>query len=694
MTKLVSSNDAPSRSDTPRAKGLSFKRILNLRIGGRVNFGFGVVIALLVGASALTVFEFEKVKGNFEHYGAVVGDALIANEIDSNNMTLQLKAREFMITGADEQVTEFDDTIATIRSEIEEAHDVIQDEERDRLVSEAADALSAYEAGFRKMVELRRKREQLVTEVLEPLGSEIHDELTTITEETFAAQEYEASADAGLAQENLLLARVNAMTFLHSFDTALADEVKSDLERLEVSLDKLNSAVSNSAHRALIEKIRSQIPAFGSAFAEVVEAINERNRLSEEVLDRQGDLIDEKIEAVVDSAAEDETTLEHDTLADVAEAQMQSTIIAGVAFALGVFFAFMIGRSITRPVNILNGVMQTLARGDKTVIVAGAERSDEVGDMARTVEVFKQNAIRMDEMTAEQAAAEKRAAEEKKRGMHKLADDFEVQVKAIVDGLSASATEMESTAQTMSASAEQTGQQATAVAAASEQASTNVRTVSAAAEELSSSVSEISRQVSKSTQIASKAVSDAESTNETVRSLAEAAQRIGDVVNLINAIAEQTNLLALNATIEAARAGEAGKGFAVVASEVKSLANQTGKATEEISAQIAAMQSSTQGTVQAIEGIRGVIGEISEIATTIASAVEEQGAATQEISRNVAQAAQGTQEVSANIAGVNQAAGETGAAAGQVLTAAQELSRQSAQLRTEMDRFVTQIRAA
>ncbi|HLB79979.1 MAG TPA: globin-coupled sensor protein [Dongiaceae bacterium] len=278
--------------------------------------------------------------------------------------------------------------------------------------------------------------------------------------------------------------------------------------------------------------------------------------------------------------------------------------------------------------------------------------------------------------------------------LNELAKNFEGSVKGIVDTVSSAATELQSSAQSMSATAEETSRQSTAVAAASEEASTNVQTVASATEELSASVAEISRQVTQSTQIAAKAVADAQATNRTVENLDAAAKKIGEVVQLISDIASQTNLLALNATIEAARAGEAGKGFAVVASEVKSLANQTARATEDIGAQIRAIQSEVGQSVTAIKGIGATIQEISEISTAIATAVEEQGAATQEIARNVQQAAAGTQEVSTNITGVTQAAGETGQAAGQVLSAAEELGRQSNVLQKQVDQFIASIRAA
>jgi methyl-accepting chemotaxis protein len=368
-------------------------------------------------------------------------------------------------------------------------------------------------------------------------------------------------------------------------------------------------------------------------------------------------------------------------------------ICAGLILASSILGLTII-RSITRPVRAMTGAMGKLAAGDKSVEIDGGDRRDEIGAMARAVVVFKDNAIEMDRLKIEQEAAEHRAAAEKKAAMAKLADEFDASVGAIVKTVSAASTEMQSAAAAMTATAEETSRQSVVVAAASEQTTTNVQTVASASEQLSSSISEISRQVAAASTISGKAVSEAERTDALVKGLAEAAQKIGAVTSLINEIASQTNLLALNATIEAARAGEAGKGFAVVASEVKSLANQTAKATEEIGAQIAAMQSATGETVSAIGSIGATIGQINEIATTIAAAVEEQGAATQEIARNVQQAATGTQEVSSTIIGVTQAAGETGAAASQVLSAAGELSSQAEQLHTQVDRFLAAVRAA
>ncbi|CAO3417627.1 Methyl-accepting chemotaxis sensor/transducer protein [Azospirillum doebereinerae] len=364
-----------------------------------------------------------------------------------------------------------------------------------------------------------------------------------------------------------------------------------------------------------------------------------------------------------------------------------------LALVLGIAAAIAAVATISRPIDRLTGVMRRLSNRDYAAEVAGGKRRDEIGAMARTVQVFKDGLIETDRLTAAQAA-EHEQKQRRAEAVDRLIRGFEAQAADALRTVAAAATELDSTAQSMARTATQTREQATSASAAAEQTSANVQTVASASEEMSTSIREIGTLVSRSTGIAGQAVTEASQTNETVRGLADAAQRIGAVVQLITSIAGQTNLLALNATIEAARAGEAGKGFAVVASEVKGLANQTARATEEIAAQIAAIQEATGGAVKAIESISGTITAISDISTSIAAAIEEQGAATAEISRNVQQAAIGTQQVSSTIGDVTEATGETGAAANQVLGAAGSLSQQAENLRREVDQFLSAIKAA
>jgi methyl-accepting chemotaxis protein len=473
-----------------------------------------------------------------------------------------------------------------------------------------------------------------------------------------------------------------------AFNTALREtkQLTSDNAAQQQRLDRIGQAATSWRQDVAEREIALMRNPQTAAEARNLEASGAGKKHMDELRGLVRELVDAEA-ALLQTRAE---------AAAAALSSSTSAIIGGsiLMVAIAFFALIMLNVAVTRGITSMTAAMGRLADHDLSVNIPYADRRDEVGDMAKAVQVFKDNAIRVQALETEQRETERRQAEQRRRDMVDLADRFERAVGDIVDTVSSASTELEASANALSHTADRAQELTTTVASASELASTNVQSVASATEEMASSVNEISRQVQDSARMAAEAVGQARKTNERVSELSKAATRIGDVVELINTIAGQTNLLALNATIEAARAGEAGRGFAVVASEVKALAEQTAKATGEIGQQISGIQAATQESVGAIKEISGTIERLSEIASTIAAAVEEQGAATQEISRNVQHASRGTKDVSTNIVEVQRGAADTGSASSQVLSAAQTLSGDSNRLKLEVGKFLDTVRAA
>ena len=673
--------------------GGSGNPLTNLKVGYKIGLGSGLVLAFLAIVSAVAFFGLSQGNTMFGDYRSLARQTNEMGRIQANLLTARLNVKNYIKTNSDDAAKVVRERIEATVGLIDGAKALFDTPDEIQAMEEASSEIHKYQNAFEEVVGLVQQRNGLV-DTLNTIGPKSEKDLTQIMRSAFEDNDAQASFMAGSALRHLLLARLYSARFLVDNTKASSDRAVQELADFDRTAAEMRNELQNPTRRRLAVEVVNLAGQYQETFQEVVSVINERNTIIQGTLDVIGPSLAKQMEDIKLNNKGLQDELGPQATESMQNAEWTGLIVSAVAILLGIFFAFIVGRSISKPVVEMTSSMAKLAQGDTSIEIPAIGRSDEIGEMADAVQVFKEQAIETERLKQEAEAQQRRAEEEKHQAQLKMADDLETSVKSVVQAIAGAATQMQATAQTMSGSAQTAGEQSTAVAGATEQASANVQTVASASEELSSSIGEISRQVSGSREVTENAQKTSADATETIQNLADMAQKVGDVVSLINDIAEQTNLLALNATIEAARAGEAGKGFAVVASEVKSLANQTAKATDEISNQISGMQTATEDSVKAIEQIREVIGQLGETATSIASAVEQQSGATQEISRNAQEAAAGTQEVSTNIASVQSAVNETGGAAKQVLEAAGELSQQSESLDKQMDKFLAEIRAA
>ena len=670
------------------------KTMKNLALKKKLLSGFGTVQLILIAVAAFGYYGFVSVSNNIDEYSRNTEISGKTAKIEIAFLKLRRHALAFAHDGKAEDAEAVEALASAIAPKLATLKDELTDPKQLAEVEKMAKALASYQEGFAEAQRLDAEFRDLIANGLEANGARVLKDIDLLVEHAIKDGNTEALIAATTAREHALLSRLYTNTLIGHQDDGVADAVKQEFEAIGSYMATLGRTISSVEDRALFEDATAAIDEYRKTFEKVRADQLQISAIMDSQLAPASDEIVKDAELLVAQFAEIESVVRQDTKDTILLAEMEMLIAAVIGVIAGAAIAIVLGNGIANPIISMTGSMRTLADGDLEVDIPAQERTDEVGEMAQAVQVFKDNAIRNKELEAEAELQKQKAEEEKRRAMHELADSFESSIGEIVEGVSAASTELQSTAQSMSAIAEETSSQSTTVAAAAEEASVNVQTVASAAEELGSSITEISRQVSDSSQMARSAVERAEHTRKGVEDLVSAAQSIGEVIELITSIAEQTNLLALNATIEAARAGEAGKGFAVVATEVKNLADQTGKATEEISTQIANVQKQTGDSATAIQEIAKLIAEMDGTATAISSAVEEQSAATREIAQNVEQASQGTGEVTTNIVGVSQAAGEAGSAASQVLSASGELSQNSAMLQTEVQRFLERVRAA
>jgi methyl-accepting chemotaxis protein len=667
-------------------------RFSDFRIKSRIYAGFGAPVMIAAAVALFGVLELGGIHQQLGKFVSVAGNTTRNLEVEHIAERMRRDALKYQTSEDETVIKDFDADQAQATALLAAAAKATTSPERKRLYGDASTTIASVKQNFDKLVALGRTITASRAKLLS--GGE---DLTAATSKLVDAARAQSSADLKVEttriEASVLLIRVASLRFLATNEATGPTAFATATDRVSSALVVLETDPDAAALNGVIAPVKASLAAYSATFRDVAQAVLDANDLYEKTMAPKFQKIDEDGAAAQKTLDNDLAGAQRSTDDIVSSTSMLQAALGGLALLIGGALAWLIGGGIVKPVSGMTRAMRKLAGGDKSAEIPAKDAKDEIGEMAQAVQVFKESMIEADRLAAEQRTEQARK-EERQKAIESYIGTFDRSVREALEGLASAATEMRATATSMSATAEETQRQAGTVASASEQTSANVQTVAASAEEMTSSISEIGRQVTQAAQTARKAVEDAQRTNGTVNTLAEAAQKIGQVVELIQDIASQTNLLALNATIEAARAGEAGKGFAVVASEVKSLANQTAKATEEIAAQIGSIQTVTDEAVTAIQGIGGTIGHISEISTTIASAVEEQGAATQEIARNTQEAARGTEQVSSNISGVNRAAGETGAAAAQVLASAEQLGRQSETLRADVNRFLEKIRAA
>ncbi|WP_291297314.1 methyl-accepting chemotaxis protein [Elioraea sp.] len=664
-----------------------------LKVSTRVFGGFAAVLALLGGLSTLAVVQFRAIDKSVDTAARININALALGELATEFADGRRLVARFVDQGGEQNRAIVAASFVEQQKHIAAIIPRFESPERAAMARQTQDLLREYERNANAAATARAAF-TVAAEAMQSIGREMRQTVAGVSERAIARGDYQVAALAGVAQEEVGLVRITASRLLEQPDAAQLAELNTRIQDLRKDIQAVIASTTNEADLAALRSLLPVVERYAAAHRNGMAAQAEMTRLITVVGTGLADRVEQGFTALA-GAQRAAVSAINASVDDMITSTTQLMIMLGAgAIALGLLLAWGIGRGVAGPVTAMTGAMTALASGKLETEIPARDNTDEIGAMAKAVQVFKDNAIAVKRMEEEAKAAAVRAEAEKKAAMKKLADDFEAAIGGVVQAVSSAATEMQGSAKSLTATAELTSRQATTVSAATEQASTNVQTVAAATEELAASVGEISRQVGTSSGIANRAVEQARDTDAKMQGLSAAASQIGDVVRLIGDIAGQTNLLALNATIEAARAGEAGKGFAVVASEVKNLAAQTAKATEEIGAKVGEMQAVTAASVAAIRSIGETITEMSGIASSIASAVEEQGAATQEIARNVQEAARGTQDVASNIGGVTEASAETGAAAHQMLGAAGELSDQAAMLRREVDRFLGDVRAA
>ncbi len=685
---------ASSPTQTDRAKrsetgGGNF--FTNLKLGKKVGLGFGIILTFLAVESGISYFGLSGANEEFTDYRSLARQTNEMGRIQANLLSARLGVKDYILKNTTEAANAVRQRAETTEEIIHNAEDLFQGSEHLATIVGAADQIAAYRSAFEEVTGFVTRRNQLVDQ-LNTIGPESERNLTRIMESAFADGDATAAYRAGISLRHLLLARLYSNRFLVDNSQASADRSNQELGDFKSSAAEMLAELQNPTRRELATRVVELADDYHATFGEVTDVIFKRNSIITGRLDVIGPKLAGQMEQIklANKALQDDLGPEATEHMNAAVVIVE--LVAAFALILGVILAFVIGRAISRPIVEMTGAMERLADGDTTSEIPSQGRGDEIGVMAKAVQVFKVNASEVERLKLEE---QERAAKQEmvlKEKLNELARELNDEVQVAVGQINTQAEGMRGSASEMNDVIRRLSERTTVVSEGANQANGSIQTVASATEELSASISEITRQVNQSSSIAQSAAQEAARTDQTVGGLAEAAEKIGDVISMIQDIAEQTNLLALNATIEAARAGEMGKGFAVVAAEVKNLANQTGKATEEISSQIGSIRNETEGAVNAIRSISGTIKQINEISESITEAVGQQSQATQEISSSVQSSVQHMTDISAQISDVASETEQVRGHSGNVMENANSTSENITQLDQRMATIMSSLR--
>lgn len=667
--------------------------VSRLKVRQKIALGFVVVLLLIAVLGVQFVRHVGSISGQLDQVMETGRDALDTTQLARLSERLDRVVLAYVVLQTESTLAAAKDELAQFEQALSGLERLSRNGGNQQQIAAILQAAKDYRAAFERVVAAVEKRRDGQSKMFLS-GAQLNTTAMAVVDQALGSGDAALPSPAIRLQQALQATRMTSTRYLSTSDPNDSNAARDELTRLQEALDGLLAQASLPPRlQKFLKSMGPGVETFGSGLSDAT-AGNENLRMAQADSRKALDGLVGAVAAVVGDFAGTQQATQESARAALAQGRIQAVVMPVLAILLGISFAILIGSSIAKPIRQLTATMVALAGGDKTVAVPATARLDEVGDMARAVQVFKDNAIEMDRLRDAQEREHEQAEREKRQMMSDLAQNFESTVMDVVHHVVAEVEAVQSNASAVAGVSQQTRQHATQGSAATEEASVNVNLVAAAVEELTSSVASISAQVNESNAIAASAVEEARQADDVVTSLIEAAGRIGAVIHLIETIASQTNLLALNATIEAARAGDAGKGFAVVAGEVKALANQTTSATGEISVQIDAIQSATQNAVTAIRHIASTITRMNDISGEISSAVEQQFEATREIGQSLQQAAIGTTEVARTIGDVLHQVNDAAAAADNLQTSAAKLGEQTAFLKTEVNGFTDRIRVA